>query len=87
MLGTASLPDDGLNVSIGAGLTRDDVFLIRAGSEKNALFVERVGTTLGGLIALIASVVGGSLGSTGRPSPATRSSGQASASSLPQCLR
>ncbi len=53
VLGTAQLPNESLDVYIGPDRHGSDPFLIRVGSEDDAIFAERIGS-IAGLIAAVA---------------------------------
>lgn len=59
VLGTAQLPLDDLEVYIGADTDGGEPFLVRTGGEADALFIERVGTVVGAVVALLAAAGAG----------------------------
>ncbi len=60
VLGTAQLPYESLDVYIGPDReTGTNPFMIRVGAEQDALWVERVGTVVGALVAISAAAASG----------------------------
>ena len=60
VLGTAQLPYESLEVYIGPDReTGTDPFLVRVGTEADAVFTERVGTIVGALVAFLAAAGAG----------------------------
>lgn len=58
-LGTARLPHERLEPYIGSDETGKDPFLIRVGSEADAIYRERVGAIVGGFLVLAGAAGGG----------------------------
>ncbi|MEM7288387.1 MAG: LemA family protein, partial [Actinomycetota bacterium] len=60
VLGTAQLPYESLDVYIGPDRdTGTDPFLVRVGTEADAVFTERIGTVVGAMVAFIAAAASG----------------------------
>lgn len=59
VLGTAQLPYESLEPHIGADREGGAPFLVRVGTEQEALFAQRVGTVVGGMISVVAGAGAG----------------------------